>query len=660
MSHVLSTSCPLDCPDACSLAVTVDAGHIVKIDADSGPDSNPFTQGFICHKVKHQARRVYAPERVLVPLIRDGPKGSGAFREASWDEAIRLVAVSLTAAIAQHGASSVVPYLYSSSAGVIESSGLTQVLFARLGCPEVEHTICASTVDAAWKQMYGEMLSADPFDLACADLVVIWGANPTASNTHLLPLITAASKRGAQVVVIDPRATGIAKRADLHLPILPGTDVVLALAVVRWLVENGHHDSEFLAAHTAGADQFIAAASEWTLARAACECGLDESQIEQLARLIAEAPRAMLRLGLGLERNRNGGSSCLAIQGLWLVAGHFGQLGSGVIGSTSATAPIDRSALWPSTIARPDQAKLSMNDVGLVLNGEFEGWPQTRLLFVQGANPVATAMDQQAWITGLERDDLFTVVHEQVMTDTAALADVVLPATTHFEISDLAAAYGTFTMQQIRPVIGKVGESRSNNEVAGALASALGFAASEFNPDHEELLATVRTDGKTGSVAQLRASGGTVQFVDTFPFAGNGERARMVDPASARPLPEYIAAVDDRLIMLSPATNRTINSMFAEFDPPEIAITIHPADAAKYYVSHGDTVRVSNELGEVVLLAYIDSSVRPGVASVPKGLWRRHFGGHRTINALIPRGINDLGRGACFNDARIAIQRISR
>ena len=660
MSHVLPTACPLDCPDACSLAVTVDAGRIIKIDADSSAGSNPFTQGYICQKVKHHARRVYAPERVLAPLIRNGPKGSGEFREASWDEAIRLVAATMTATIGEHGALSVVPYLYSSSAGVIESSGLTQVLFARLGCPQVEHTICASTVDAAWKQMYGEMLSADPFDLAFADLVVIWGANPTASNTHLLPLITAASKRGAQIVVIDPRATGIAKRADVHLAILPGTDVVLAFAVARWLVDNGYHDSEFLAAHTTGADQFIAAANEWTLARAARECGIDVSQIEQFARLVAAAPRAMLRLGLGLERNRNGGSSCLAIQGLWLVAGHFAQLGSGVIGSTSGTAPIDRSALWPSAIARPDLAKLSMNDIGLVLNGDNEGWPQTRLLFVQGANPVATAMDQQSWITGLLRDDLFTVVHEQVMTDTAALADVVFPATTHFEISDLAAAYGTFTMQQVSPVIEKVGQSRSNNELACALASALGLPVSEFNPDHAGLLATVRTDGQTGSVTRLRADGGTVQFVDTFPFRSDGERARLVDPASPQPVPGYLAATDDRLIMVSPATNRTINSMFAEFDPPEIAITIHPTDAARYFVSHGDTVRAFNELGEVILLAYIDSSVRPGVASVPKGLWRRHFSGQLTVNALIPRGINDLGGGACFNDARIDIQRISR
>jgi len=346
MTTVLTSACPLDCPDTCSIAVTVDAGRIVKIDADTSPSANPFTQGYICHKVKHQAKRVYAPNRVLTPLIRTGPKdGTGQFREATWDEASRLIATRIQDSIRADGTRSVVPYLYSSSGGVFARGGLTMSLFERLGCPEVEHTICAATISAAWDQVFGDMLSADPFDLPAAKLVVIWGANPNASNTHLIPLITRAVKdNGATLVVIDPRRTGVAARADLHLALAPGTDVVLAYAVTNWLVEHQRHAVEFLAEHTSGSEEFIAAARQWTVERAAAACGLEAEDIERFAELVAMTTPAMLRLGWGTERNRNGGSGCVGALGLWAVAGHFGVRGSGVIQSTSGSAPLDPRA----------------------------------------------------------------------------------------------------------------------------------------------------------------------------------------------------------------------------------------------------------------------------------------------------------------------------
>ncbi|MCU1366363.1 MAG: oxidoreductase, partial [Ilumatobacteraceae bacterium] len=256
MRRVLTTACPLDCPDSCSLSVTVDEGRIVAIDADKGPGANPFTQGFICQKVKHQAKRVYAPERILTPLIRTAPKSSAAgagefddFRTATWEEAIALITARISSTIDSTGHDAVVPYLYSSSAGVFASSGLTTQLFERVGCPEVTHTICAATVGRAWDQVYGSMLSADPFDLDHSQLIVVWGANPNASNTHLTPLITKAVKNGATLVVIDPRRTAVAARADLHLAIRPGTDAALAFALTTWLVDHGHLAVDFIAAH---------------------------------------------------------------------------------------------------------------------------------------------------------------------------------------------------------------------------------------------------------------------------------------------------------------------------------------------------------------------------------------------------------------------------
>ena len=660
MRHVLHTACPLDCPDTCSLAVTVEDGRIVSVDADTSETANPFTQGFICQKVKHHAKRVYAPERVLTPLIRTGAKGSGEFRAASWDEAERLVAARLVAAIAEHGVRSVMPYLYSSSGGVL-ANALTPMLFERLGCPRIEHTICASTVGAAWSQVFGSMLSADPFDLEYSELIVVWGANPMASNTHLLPLLTAATTRGARLVVIDPRRTAVAARADLHLAIRPGTDVVLAYAAARWLREHGNVATDFLAAHTSGSDVFLVEAEAWSLDRAAEECGVSAHDIETFASMLATTAPAMMRLGYGLERNRNGGSGCVGALALWLVAGHFGQRGSGVIASTSGGAPLNKGAVWPAIVERVEIPSMNMNDVGLALNGELHDWPETRVLFVQGANPAVTAMDQATMLRGLANDDVFTVVHEQVMTDTAMFADVVLPATTHFEVADLANSYGVFSLQTVTPVIDRVGESRSNDEVASGLAIALGYPAIEFDPDPVRLLALMRTDDSADSLPSRRQPGTTVQFVDVTPtFADGSALARLTDATGEMPVPHFVRrSVATGLTLLTPATNRTINSMFAEFGPPDAVVSISHTDAEQRAIVDGERVRVFNELGELTMPARIDGSVRTGVVSIPKGLWRRHFDDAFTANVLIPREINDLGAGACFNDAVVEIAKIS-
>jgi len=460
-----TTACPLDCPDTCSLAVTVEDGRLTAVDAAPG---NPLTAGYICHKVKHHARRVYGPERIMTPLVRTGPKGSGAFRQASWDEAIELVAARIGDALRDDGPASVLPYLYSSSAAVLASQALTPLLFARLGVPEVAHTICAAIVGQAWDDTFGGMLSTDPLDVPTSRLVVVWGANPTVSNTHLLPLLTEAKRNGARLVVIDPRRTGVAHRADLHLAVRPGTDVVLAYALARLLEERGAVDEQFCADHANGVEEYLAAAREWPVARAADVCGVAATDIEELAELVTSVRPALLRIGWGPERNRNGGSSCRAILGLWVLTGHFGQQGSGIIASLGggSTLCAERVALGPV----PEAAgTVNMNRVGAILCGEEPGAAPARVLFIQGANPAATAPDQRTMLRGLSREDVFTVVHEQVMTDTARHADVVLPATTHFEADDVADSYGSFVVQPVRAVIDRVGESRTNDEVAGAL-----------------------------------------------------------------------------------------------------------------------------------------------------------------------------------------------
>ncbi len=662
------TACPLDCPDTCSLDVTVEDGRLVAVDAAPKGEGNPLTAGWICQKVKFHPRRVYAPERVMTPLIRTGDKGTGTFREASWDEALDLIARHMIETIDTVGPNGVVPYLYSSSGAALAAGGLTPMLFARMGAPDVIHTICAHTAGAAQNQLFGGMLSADPLDLPHARLVVVWGANPTASNTHLLPLITEAKRNGATVVVIDPRRTGVAQRADLHLAVMPGSDVALAYAIARILDETGRVDRAFCADHATGVDEFLAAARAWPVERAAEVCGIEPGDIRAVAELIATTKPAMLRMGWGLERNRNGGSCWLAPPALWVLAGHFGRLGSGVIYSTGGTNPFDLGRLWTSPEPRPEQATMSMNDVGPALLGELASWPTpAKVLFVQGANPANTAVDQGTMLRALARHDLFTVVHEQVMTDTAEWADVVLPATTHFETDDITGSYGSYTFQTTPAVIARVGGSRTNDEVAAGLASRLGYTDPAFAMSATELVDFVTTSagpsGTSGASSasgfdRTRPTGGTVQFRDTFPTHADG-RAQLYDADGELPLPRYRHLESPfPLTLISPASSRMITSMFGEFNAPEAAISMHSTDAEARGVTDGAVVKVKNDSGEISLTARIDDRMRPGVCMIPKGIWLRDFPGRRSVNLLVPRGSTDLAAGACFNDARVDVMTV--
>lgn len=649
------TACPLDCPDACSLEVTLTLGRITKIDAAPVDElSNPLTDGWICKKVKHHADRVYSPERIMTPLIRTGAKGAGQFRSATWKEALDLVAEKIKSAISSHGVDAVLPYLYNSSAPKLEAKYLTPHLFARLGAPEILHTICAATYGAAWDQMFGEMLSIDTLDVVDAKLIVVWGANPAVSGTHLLPLLAKVQKAGGKLVVVDPRATGTASRADLHLAVRPGTDVVLAYALSNELVRTQNVATQFLDAHTTGSEEFLKAASKYSLEDASKICDVSIDKIRELFDLIVKVKPAVLRMGYGPERNRNGGSNVLAVLGLWLVAGHFGTSGSGILASASDGFSIDVTAEWPKGVARPKRRTLNMNHVGRVLRGDADAWPvPAKVFLVQGANPAVTAVDQVGMLAGLANEDVFTIVHDQVMTDTAKFADVVLPATTHFEVHDLVGSYGSYTAQVISPVIERVGESRTNNELAAALAVRLGFSADEFNGD-QQVIANRIAEQKNRSL-QLRKVGSTVQFKDTWPTFGD-KRAHLYVAESELPLPQY-REIEEKypLVLISPATSHTINSMFADTDPPRVAISMHPDDAAQRHLSDAQRVTVRNDVASLEIDLVIDETMRPGVCFIPKGLWTRATKTGLTANAFAPDELNDLASGACFNDARVEV-----
>src|SRR3954471_7062821 len=482
-ASVVETACPLDCPDACTLAVTVQHGRLITLD---GAHKNPVTDGYICAKVRKFGERVYGPDRLLHPGVRTGRKGEGKFTRVSWDEALELVVERMQRAKVESGGASVLPYWYGGSNGMMTQDNLDATLWRRFGTSRLARTLCAAPTGAANAALYGKMPSVTYQDYPEAQLIMLWGVNPSASGIHLVPYVRDAQKRGAKLVVIDPRATPLARSADVHLAVKPGTDLVVALAIHRYLFATGTADAEFLDAHTHNAGKLRERADEWTIERAAQVAGVDAAALQAVAALYAASSPALIRCGWGLERNRNGGSAAAAILALPAVAGKFRVRGGGYSMSNSAAWNIDRT--WIGA-GEPATRVVNMNHLGRALLDYDD--PPVKVLFVYNCNPAATVPDQHRVLRGLGREDLFTVVFEQVMTDTALYADVVLPATTFLEGYDFAKSYGTISLDMSRPVIEPVGESRSNADVFGDLARRLDVLTSADPAGELDLLVRV-------------------------------------------------------------------------------------------------------------------------------------------------------------------------
>ncbi len=445
------------------------------------------------------------------------------------------------------------------------------------------------------------------------------------------------------------------KRADLHIAVRPGTDVVLAYAVANEIATRGLLATDFLAERASGVAEFLAAAARYPAREAAATCDVPAAAIEELAELLGTVRPGFVRPGWGLERNRNGGSACAAVMALPVLTGQFGVRGSGVMASLGKATPLAWDAREPDTPEdRRRPRAMGMNQLGARLTDPTLDPPIT-VLFVQGSNVAVTNPDQVGVLRGLAREDLFTVVHDQVLTDTARYADVVLPATTHFETHDLASSYGTYSLQETPAVIAPVGESRSNNEVAAELARRLGYDLTRFTTDRAAILdRSRRDDGTYDGVRPTRPAGGTVQFRDTFPSFAD-RKARLASLPGLG-VPRY-AHLDDPypLTLLTPATNKTINSMFGEFQPADPAVRLHPGDAAERGLVDGQPVTVHNDRASIHTTVRVDPALRRGVVSMPKGSWCRDFPDGLTANALVPDTLSDLAEGACFNDARVEV-----
>ena len=666
--HVAS-ACPLDCPDACSLDVTIADGRVVAI---GGSHANPVTDGYICAKVRRLPEHLYGPSRILNPGIRTGQKGEGQFRPASWDEALSLVAARMEAVRAGRGAEGILPFSYGGSNGYLSQDTTDARLFFRLGASRLARTVCAAPSGRAAQGLYGKMPGVGYADYARANLIVVWGMNPEVSGIHLLPFIQDAQKDGALLAVVDPRRTRLAGRADLHLPIHPGTDLPLALAVIRWLFDNGKADEKFLAVHTTGAEELRRRAEPWTIERAAAEARVPAEDLSRLAGLYADSSPAVIRCGWGPERNRNGGSAIAAILALPAVAGKFGVRGGGYTLSNSA-AWKELDGMAGAAAKEPATRQINMNRLGEALAAR--GSESVDLLFVYNANPAVTIPDQESVLRGLAREDLFTVVFDPVMTDTARYADVVLPAATFLERHEVSRGYGSFILQEAAPVIAPAGQARPNHEVFAELCRRTGVARPGDPETAAELTATLlkssprgeelRTSLEKSGVAFPREGPAPVQFVDVFPRTADRKVHLMpedLDREAPRGLYHYQPEQGQTrfpLALISPATDRTISSSLGELHRASVPLEMHPEDAAARGIADGDRVRVFNELGEVRCGARLEPGIRPGVVFLPKGIWRHNTESGTTATALAPTTLTDLAGGACFNDARVEVERAS-
>ncbi|HSS01977.1 MAG TPA: molybdopterin-dependent oxidoreductase [Kofleriaceae bacterium] len=663
-----TSACPLDCPDLCGLTVTVDNGRVVEVNGDH---RSPLTDGFVCGKVRKIADHLYGEERLTTPLVRTGPKGSGQFSPISWDDALDRIAARISSIRARAGGEAILPYHYGGSNGWLTEGALATRFFRRLGASNLDRTFCAAATTAATRGLYGTMPGVALEDYTNAKLIVLWGVNPSATGIHLVPIIERAREAGAKLVVIDPRATPLARRADLHIPLRPGTDLPVALAVIAAVFERGHADRAFLAAHTTGADELAARAARWSIDTAAREAEVDPQLLDRFVELYAATSPAVIRLGWGMERNRNGGSAVAAVLALPAVAGKLGVRGGGYTMSNGDA----RWTLTPETAIgepMPRTRTINMSELGNTLARVRD--PAVELLFVYNCNPAATAPDQRLVIEQLSREDLFVVVHDQVMTDSARLADIVLPATAFLEHRDLRRGYGAMRLFDSPAVATPVGESRSNNQLFGALLERMGLVRPGDAMTDDELVATtfaasehglaLRTQIERDQVARPPDGERPLPFVDVFPDTPDRKIhlvAATLDAAAPAGLYGYQPdprTADYPLALISPALATQITSTFGQLRKAPGQLEMSPEDAGARGIRSGDIVRVWNAHGEVNCIVKVAAEVRSGVCSLAKGLWRRHTVNGYTANALIPQGLADLGGQAAWNDARVQVAKL--
>jgi anaerobic selenocysteine-containing dehydrogenase len=670
--------CTLDCPDTCSLTVTVDDGRIVKV---RGSDALPYTESVICTKVAHHSGAfVHGAGRLLHPLRRTGPRGSGQFERIGWDEALDIIHARVSAVIDRFGPQAVMPLNYAGPHGMLAYDSMSLRFFHKLGASQLlRGSLCGLVRNEAWAGTYGNAPGIGPEAAGNAALNVVWGNNATVSNLHLVRQVRAAKRKGGRLAVIDPLRTKIAAQADVHLAPAPGTDVVLGFALAVELEHLGAHDRDFIAAHVAGYDEYMAAARQWPVAAAAETCRVSAADIRLLARWMAEADPLVMAPGNGIERGRNGGSGVRAAIALPALMGKLDGKSGIVLGARNAF-PKTAAKLTRTDLIPDGTRTLNIVDVGRHLERDDID-PPLRALFIYNHNPIVVHPDQARMQRGLEREDIFLVGIEIAMTESMRHCDVVLPAATHFECDDLYAAYGHHWLQRAEPVIPPVGETLPNTEIFRRLAARFGFDDPCFKASDLELMddavdaADPRMRGVKASEISprtaLRMAGPDGRplalFDNALPATPSGKIELVSDVLAQRwgahaRVPAYRPPANGKfpLALISPASDKRISStLFGAGGAPGEAppLFMHPRDAQARGLKGARRVRVWNERGAVVLPLKVTDAVAPGVVASEKGAWLATSPTGQTISALVSADAKaDLALGACFNDTAVEVE----
>jgi anaerobic selenocysteine-containing dehydrogenase len=737
MKKVVHAACPHDCPDACGVLITVEDGRATKVQGDP---EHPVTRGFLCAKVAKYLDRVYSPDRVLYPMRRIAAKGLGpveaqrsfaphgqpgacperaegaavptqtdqTWQRISWDEALNEIAARFRTIVSEFGSEAILPYSYGGTLGALNGGSMDRRFFNRLGASELERTICSSAGEAGLESVMGVKLGTEPEQFVHSRYIIAWASNIHGNNVHLWPFIEEARRKGAKLVVIDPYRTRTAACADWYLPINPGTDAALALAMMHVIISEGLHDADYVAKYTLGFDELCEKVKSYPPERVAEWTGISADDIRKLAREYATVRPSVIRVNYGVQRSDNGGTATRAIAMLPCILGSLKEVGGGIHLSTSGAFDLNKDAL-----RRPDLRPAGMEHAPRVVNMVELGKalntlndPPIKALFVYNSNPAAVCPNHNEVVRGLKRTDLFTVVHEQFFTDTTDFADIVLPATTFFEHKDLVAAYGHYFLQVSDRAIEPLEECRSNVDLFRALAERMGFDESCFKETDDEMMdealnsknpwlagisrerlrreRQVKISGQwlVGSGQQTPTTHSASENEPFLPFASGNFRtpsgkAELYSEAMIAlgldPVAEFKAPAESRngeqrqtfpLELLARKADNFLNSTFSnipsvqEMEDTNL-IEINSRDARTRGISDGETVRVFNQRGEIFLQARVDGAVQPGVVSASLN-WAKLSPGGSNINVLTSEKLSDLGNSATFYSVLVEVEGTKR
>ena len=690
MTQNVYTACPHDCPDGCAVLVTIEDGRATKVQGDP---EHPVTRGFLCGKVSKYLERVYAPDRVLYPLRRIAPKGAhgeGAFRRITWDEALDEIATRLKAISEEFGPEAILPYSYGGNIAVLGGASMDRRFFYRLGASQLHRSICSEAGGQAIISVYGRKVGTEPEQFAKSKYIIAWAANIHGTNIHLWPFIEEARRNGAKLVVIDPYATRTARLADWHIPINPGSDAALALGMLHIIVRDGLHHRDYIERHAEGFDELQARLPRYTPDRVAHWTGIPATDIERLAHEYATVRPAAIRLNYGVQRSQNGGTAVRAICMLPVITGSWKEVGGGLQLSTSGASQLNRTAVERPDLMRRsslgrDARVINMVELGKALT-ELN-LPPVKSLVVYNSNPAAVCPDHLRVVQGLKRNDLFTVVHEQFLTDTTDYADIVLPATTFLEHKDLVPAYGHYYLQVSNQALAPLGECKSNVEFFRELALRMVFEDECFRDSVDQMIDSALDAGvpQLAGITRERlerdphvrlnldGDGSWLPFVNGF-FTANG-KARLwnpdLEPLGMDPVAEYVVPEESRhspaarqypLELLARKSDNFLNSTFVNHPghqkmERDHQLEMNREDAEQRGVGDGEWVRVFNQRGEVRLRARLNGAVAPGVVSA-RLWWAKLSEGGVNINVLTSDRLTDLGGGATFYSALVEVERV--